>query len=236
MSTEVVIVKELISNLKQTLNDRLAVFEDFLVKSKQSVASADLSGIETQLARLESRIHSVDEYAMDQVRTLAFNHDMLEKRVQTLEEKVNTHLHDVIRLIETIEKMQKRMDDEKPVEAAEVEAEIEQTQEAALSEQPVEEEVEADDEAEAEEEEQEEAEEEEEGDEDRYEHIFTYQKQDYFLDTLTNNVYIADKDGAIDPEDVKGIWNATTEKMWLPEKGKWWDYKTNKYTDPKTKK
>ncbi len=223
MSTEVIIVKELISNLKQTLNDRLAVFEDFLVKSKQSVGSGDTSALEAHLADLESRMRSLDDYAMSQVRTLAFNHDMLEKRVESLESSMKSAVESFLTINSTIGMMQKRLDDEKPVEAAEVEAEIEETQEAALSE--------ATPEAEEEEAEEEEAEE-----EDRYQPIFTFQKQEYYVDTETNNVYIPDEEGTIDPDNVKGIWNPDTEKMWVPAKKQWWDYKTNTYTTPKTKK
>ena len=120
MSTEVSIVRELISNLKQTLNDRLAVFEDFLVKSKSSVSTADTSALESHLSDLESRLRSLDDYAMSQVRTLAFNHDMLEKRVESLEASMKSAVESFLTINTTIGMMQKRMDDEKPVEAAEV--------------------------------------------------------------------------------------------------------------------
>jgi hypothetical protein len=227
MSTEVVIVRELISNLKQTLNDRLAVFEDFLVKSKQAVATGDTSLLEKQVAALEAHFHSLDDYTMSQVRTIVFNHDMLENRVESLENAMKSAMESFNSINTAIGAMQKRMDDEKPVEAAEVEAEIEETQEAALSEAPAEE---------AEEEAEEEEEDEGEEEESPYEFIFTFKGVDYYQDKESHNVYNPDEDGGVDPEAIVGLWNPNTEKMWDHAKQKWWDYKTNTYVAPKTKK
>jgi hypothetical protein len=268
MSTEV--VKELIHNLKNTFSDRLTVIEDILSTARQSANPVDSA----KITELEARLHSLDDYAMGQVRTLAFNHDQLELFVKNLEERLMSLEHSMKTAVvsfqvinDTMGLLQKRMNDEKPVEAAEAEAEIEEAQEAALNaetdavlvekkakvslakavEQLVDEEEEeeeddntTDEEAEAEEEEveeeEEEAEEEEAEEESPYDHIFTHEEVDYYVDRTTNNVYNPDEDGGVDPEDIKGIWNASTEKMWIPSKKKWWDYKTNKYTEPKAKK
>lgn len=291
MSTEV--VKELFRNLENVLHDRLKVIEDILSLAKQSQhlnsnpnsTEASLSSL--KLNELEAHLHSLDEYTMGQVRTLAFNHDQLENTVKHLESRIHSLESSMRSAVEsfqvinaTVGMMQTRMDDGKPVEAAEAEAEIDEAQEAALNaetdavivekrakasfskaveqleEEVEEEDVTSDEEEEEEEVEEEEVEEEEEEveeeveeeeveeeveeeaeeEESPYEHIFTFEEVDYYLDKTTNNVYIPDEDGGVDPEDIKGIWSASTEKMWIPLKKKWWDYKTNKYTEPKTKK
>ena len=294
MSTEV--VKELFRNLENVLHDRLKVIEDILSLAKQSQHqhlnpnSTEVSHSSLKINDLEARLHSLDEYTMGQVRTLAFNHDQLENTVKHLESRIHSLESSMRSAVEsfqvinaTMGLMQTRMDDGKPVEAAEAEAEIDEAQEAALNaetdavvvekrakasfskaveqleeeveeedatsdeeeevveeeeEEEVEEEEEEEEEEEVEEEEveEEEVEEEEVEEESPYEHIFTFEEVDYYLDKTTNNVYIPDEDGGVDPEDIKGIWSASTEKMWIPLKKKWWDYKTNKYTEPKTKK
>jgi hypothetical protein len=263
MSTDV--VKELFRNLENVLHDRLKVIEDILSTARQTVHPVDSA----KLVELEARLHSLDEYAMAEVRTLAFNHDKLEgtvknleTRLLSLESSMKTAIVSFQVINDTMGMLQKRMNDETPVEAAEAEAELDEAQEAALNAETdaiivetqakaslakavkelVEEEEEEEDdnttaqEEEAAEEEEEEAEEEEAEEESPYEHIFTHDEVDYYVDKTTNNVYNPDEDGGVDPEDIKGIWNASTEKMWIPSKKKWWDYKTNKYTEPKSKK
>lgn len=218
MSTEV--VKELFRNLESALHDRLKVIEDILVSTKQTVTKSDFDPTEVfeRLSVLEGHFKNLDEYTMGQVRTLFYNHDMLEKRVESLETSMKSAVTSFQSINETIEMMQKRIVEEaveKPVEAVEVEAEIEEAQEA---------------------EEEEEEEDEDEEEESEYEHIFTFGNKDYYIHKETQNAYIPDEEGGIDPDAIVGIWNPKTERMWMPDKGKWWDYKTNKYTDPKTKK
>ena len=244
MSTEVLVVKELFRNFENALHDRLKVMEDILTRAKQGTVSEDNSTLLSRIQELEGHFRSLDEYAMGQVRTLAYNHDMLEKRVESIESSLKSAVESFRTINDTIGMMQKRIDDNKPVEVAEVEAEIEETQEAALN---------ADEEAVVieqkaqkilteivdqltEEEEEEEDEEEDEEEEEPYDHIFTYQGNDYYVHKETNNVYIPDEDGTVDEDAVVGIWNPETEKLWIPDKKKWWDYKTNKYVDTKAKK
>ncbi len=237
MSTEV--VKELFRNLETTLHDRLKVIEEILSNTKQSVANtSNGAALEEGLNKLQRHIESLEEYTMGEVRTLVYNHDMLEKRVELLETNTSDHFKKVILLIESIEKMQKRMDDEKPVEAAEVEVEIEETQEAALNadidpvgtetkartalakaveeleeeEEEVEEEEVEEEEVEEEEVEEEEVEEEEVEEEELELEEFEYKKKTYYRDQH-NNVYIADEDGCVDPSAVVGIWNPKTKKI-----------------------
>jgi hypothetical protein len=134
MSSEV--VRELFRNLENTLHDRLKVIEDILTTTKQSVSNGsnvNPAAFEEGLLRLQRHIESLEEYAMGEVRTLAFNHDMLEKRVDSLESSIRSAAESLLTINQTIGMMQKRIDDEKPVEAAEVEVEIEETQEAALN-------------------------------------------------------------------------------------------------------
>lgn len=233
MSTEV--VRELLMNVKNTFNDRLNVIEDILSKTKTmtSDSSVDMSAVNTKIGELEGHFRSLDEYTMGQIRTLTFNHDQLETRVLGIETMVRNIGTNFATLSNTIGSLVKRMDDERPVEAAEVEVEIEETQNAALKEPEVQEEEE-EAEAEADDEAEEEAEAEEE--DNPYEHIFSFKGSDYFEYKETHNVYIADEDGGIDENDVKGVWNPVSQKMYDLDKKKWWDPKTDKYTDPKPKK
>ena len=245
MSSE--LVRELLHNFENTLRDRLKVIEDILTRTPSNT-----SDYEARFKEVESHLRSLDDYAMGQVRVLAFNHDHLEKRVELVESWMRKAADTFLTINETIGSLQKRMDDGKPVEAAEVEAEIEETQEAALNEDVTVIEanahqslvksvadLEEEEDGEEEEGEEEEGEGEDEGDEEEespYQHIFTFNEIDYYVNKETNNVYIPDEDGGVDPEDIKGVWNPNTEKMWDPSKKKWWDYKTNKYSEPKAKK
>lgn len=199
MSAE--LVKELLRNFENTLHDRLKVIEDILTSAnKTSGETADLdprilSDVSKRIDKAVGHIQSVEEYAMGEVRTLAYNHDMLEKRVELLEGSMRKAAETLLSLNDTIGSLQKRMDDGLPVEAAEVEAEIEETQEAALQEQEVEEEEE-------EEEEQEELDLE----------AFEYRKRSYAHDQH-NRVYNMDEEGAADISEVVGIWNPKTKKI-----------------------
>jgi hypothetical protein len=221
MSSEV--VRELFRNLEHTLHDRLKVIEDILSTTKQTVSKGEDQSFDPtptleRLTDLEGHFRSLDEYTMGQIRTLAFNHDQLENRVEALETTTRDHLKQVVALIESIEKMQKRIDDEKPVEAVEVEAEMEATQEAALNAEEgslAEEEVaktaleKAVDNLEEEEEEEEE---EGEADDEPDLEVFTYKKKDYCRDQ-DNNVYSINEEGEADLSEVLGIWNPTTKKI-----------------------
>ncbi len=235
MSTEV--VRELFRNLETTLHDRLKVIEDILSATRQTVNSSNNvnpAAFEEGLSKLQKHIESLEEYTMGEVRTLACNNDMLEKRIESLERSMKSSIESFLTINNTIGMMQKRMNDEKPVEAAEVEAEIEETQEAALNadidpvatetkarkalakavdeleeeeEEEVEEEVVEEEEVEEEEVEEEEVEEEELELEE-----FDYKKKTYYRDQH-NNVYIADEEGCVDPSAVVGIWNPKTKKI-----------------------
>jgi hypothetical protein len=239
MSTEV--VRELFRNLETTLHDRLKVIEDILSTTRQTVTNSSNVNpalFEEGLSKLQKHIESLEEYTMGEVRALAYNHDMLEKRVESLERSMKSSIESFLTINNTIGMMQKRMDDEKPVEAAEVEAEIEETQEAALNadvdpvatetkaraalakavEELQEEDV-VEETSEEEEEEEEEVEEEvieEEEVEEEVEELeleeFDYKKKTYYRDQ-NNNVYIADEDGCVDPSAVVGIWNPKTKKI-----------------------
>ena len=236
MSTEV--VRELFRNLETTLHDRLKVIEDILSTTRQSVNNSNVNPatFEEGLSKLQKHIESLEEYTMGEVRTLAYNHDMLEKRVESLERSMKSSIESFLTINNTIGMMQKRMDDEKPVEAAEVEAEIEETQEAALNadvdpvgaeskaraalvkaveelqEEEVVEETSEEEEVEEEEVEEEEVEEEEVEEEELELEEFDYKKKTYYRDQH-NNVYIADEDGCVDPNAVVGIWNPKTKKI-----------------------
>jgi exonuclease VII small subunit len=86
MSTEV--VRELFRNLETTLHDRLKVIEDILSTTRQTVTSnsnVNPAVFEERLAKLQKHIESLEEYTMGEVRALALNNDMLEKRVESLE-------------------------------------------------------------------------------------------------------------------------------------------------------
>lgn len=234
MSTEV--VRELFRNFENTLHDRLKVIEDILTTAKSD--TKDTSSLVPRIAALEDHFRSLDDYAMGQVRTLAYNHDQLEAYTKNLEQRVlslESSMKNVVvtfqEITATLGMMQKRMDDEKPVEAAEVEAELEETQEAALNaetdavvaeskakaafvkavEELVDEE-EVEEEQEQEEEEQEEEEEEEEEEVELEFEEFEYKKKTYHRDQFCN-VYIADEEGCIDPNEVVGIWNPKTKKI-----------------------
>ena len=228
MSTTV--VHELFRNLETTLHDRLRVIEEILRSTKQSVPESDTSLAE-RLSLLEKHFLSLDEFATGQVRTLAFNHDQLEARVNQVEGWVRSTLETLRTVNETVGSLQKRMDDEKPVEAAEVEAEIEETQEAALNADadPVGAETKAKaalakaiqemEEVEVEEEEEEVEEEEEEEEEEVVEEEeeleleeFTFKGRTYYRDQNCN-VYIADEEGCVDPTEIVGRWNPTTKKI-----------------------
>ncbi len=238
MSTEV--VRELFRNLETTLHDRLKVIEDILSTTRQTVSNSsnvNPAAFEEGLTKLKKHIESLEEYTMGEVRALAYNHDMLEKRVESLERSMKSSIESFLTINSTIGMMQKRMDDEKPVEAAEVEAEIEETQEAALNadvdpvaaetkaraalvkaveELEEEEEVEQEEQEEEEEIEVEEEVEEEEVEEEEVEELeleeFDYKKKTYYRDQH-NNVYIADEEGCVDPSAVIGIWNPKTKKI-----------------------
>lgn len=195
MSSEV--VRELFRNLENTLHDRLKVIEDILSSTKQSVSTNtfDASEINDRLSVLEGHFKNLDEYTMGQVRTLVFNHDQLEKRVESLEKSMKSAVESFQTINETVESLQTRLeeyekkqeDNDVAVEAAEVEAEMEEAQDAEA-----EEEVEEDEELELEE--------------------FEYKKKVYHRDQH-NNVYIADEEGCIDPNEVVGIWNPQTKKI-----------------------
>lgn len=224
MSTEV--IQELCRNIETTLHDRLTVIQDILKSTKQSTGSGDTLAVQAKLNELQSHITSVEEYAMGEVRTLAYNHDQLEKRVELLESSMRKAAETLLTLNETIGSLQKRMDDERPVEAVEAEVEVEETQEAALNAdadviateakakesmakaveelQEDEEEEDADDEAEDEDEEVEE--------EELDLEPFTYKKTTYARDQ-NNNVYNLDEEGNADISEVVGIWNPTTKKI-----------------------
>lgn len=195
MSTEV--VRELFRNFENTLHDRLKVIEDILTStstSKHASVNVDLSEIEGKISEALKYVRSVEEYAMGEVRSLAYNHDMLEKRVVMLEGSMRSAAETLLNINSTIGSLQKRIDDGRPVEAAEVEAEIEQTQEAALEEEEVEE--------------QEVEEEEEELDLE----VIEYRKHTYARDQ-NNNVYHMDDEGAADISQIVGIWNPKTKKI-----------------------
>jgi hypothetical protein len=223
MSTEV--VRELLQNIQSTLQMRMKVVEEILTATKQTAPSGDHPELDKRLNDLEGALESLNEYAMGQVRTLAYNHDMLEKRVELLESSMRNASEALLTINSTIGSLQKRMDDERPVEAAEVEAEIEETQEAALNadvdaaateaqakvalakavEQLEEEEEEADkadDEADDSESEEDEPELE----------AFDYKKKTYARD-VNNNVYAMDDEGCADTSEVIGIWNPVTKKI-----------------------
>jgi hypothetical protein len=236
MSSEV--VRELFRNLENTLHDRLKVIEDILSSTKQVSLSGDLSSVLSRLEVLEKHFESLDEYAMGQVRTLAYNHDMLEKRVESMESSLRSAVISFQAINETIGMLQKRMDDDKPVEAVEAERELEETQEAALNadidavateqkaqkalakavEQLSVEEEEEEEEEEVEEEEEEVEEEEVEEEEVEEEEVelefeeFEYKKKTYYRDQ-NSNVYVADEEGCIDPNEVVGVWNPKTKKI-----------------------
>jgi hypothetical protein len=243
MSTEV--VRELFRSLENTLHDRLKVIEDILSTSKAVVAggkSQDSSELLSRLQTLEQHFVSLDEYAMGQVRTLAYNHDQLEKRVETLENSMKSAVTSFQAINETIGMLQRRMEDDRPVEAVQAEAEVEEAQEAALNadidavsteqkaqkalakaveelsadeeeEEKVEEEEVEEEEVEEEEVEEEEVEEEEVEEEEELElEEFEYKKKTYYRDQNCN-VYIADEDGCVDPNMIVGIWNPKTKKI-----------------------
>lgn len=229
------LVRELFRNLETTLHDRLRVIEEILRTTKPE---ADASLTE-RLSLLEKHFRSLDEFATAQVRTLTFHHDQLEARVAQVEGWIRTTIETLRTVNETVGSLQKRMEDETPVEAAEVQAEIEETQQAALNAdadpvrtetkakaalvkaiQEMEEvEVEEEEEEEVEEEEVEEEVEEEEVQEEEVEEEeveelelepFTYRGQTYYRDQ-NSDVYIVDEDGAVG--DVIGRWNPATKKI-----------------------
>jgi len=218
MSTEV--IQELCRNIETTLHDRLTVIQDILKTTKQSSVTGDSTAVQTKLIELEHHITNVDEYTMGEVRTLAYNNDQLEKRVELLESSMQKATDTLLTLNHTIRSLQKRIDDERPVEAVEAEVEVEETQEAALNADAdviateakakesmtrvVEELVDEGEEEEEEEEEQEEEELELES--------FIYKKKTYARDQ-NNNVYNLDEEGSADVSEVVGIWNPTTKKI-----------------------
>ena len=222
MSTEV--IQELCRNIETTLHDRLTVIQDILKTTKQSSVTGDSTAVQTKLIELEHHITNVDEYTMGEVRTLAYNTDQLEKRVELLESSMQKATETLLTLNHTIRSLQKRIDDERPVEAVEAEVEVEETQEAALNADAdviateakakesmtrvVEELV---DEGDDEEDEEEEEEEEQEVEELELE-SFIYKKKTYARDQ-NNNVYNLDEEGSADVSEVVGIWNPTTKKI-----------------------
>jgi hypothetical protein len=236
MSTEV--FEELFRNLENTLHERLKVIQEILSATKQSAGSnVNVAQFEQGLHKLEKHVESLEEYTMGEVRTLAYNHDMLEKRVISLESSLRSAAETLQTMNNTIEMIQVRLNDEKPVEAAEVEAEIDAAQEAALNadidpitlekkaqaalakaveeleEEVEEEEVEEEEEEVVEEEEEEVEEEEEEVEEEELEiEEFVYKKKTWWRDQH-NNVYTPNDDGAVDPDAIVGIWNPATKKI-----------------------
>lgn len=246
MSSEV--IRELFRNLETTLHDRLKVIEDILSLAKYSQVQTTTTQPSTapevtlKLQELENQFRSLDDYAMSQVRALAYNHDMLEKRVESMESAMKSAIESFKTINETIGSLQKRIDDEKPVEAAEVEAEIDETEEAALvvdeeqeewceheqpkyknglecsacieeKEEAVEEEEEEVEEEEAvEEEEEEEAVEEEELEFEEFTAKRGKKTRTYHRDQH-NNVYLADEEGCIDPNEVLGIYTPKTKEV-----------------------
>lgn len=233
MNTEV--VKELLDvfdtkldETKNKLHAHLMVIQDVLKSAKQSSSAGDSLATESKLNQLQSHIASVEEYAMGEVRTLAYNHDQLEKRVELLESSMRKAAETLLTMNDTIGSLQKRMDDERPVEAVEAEVEVEETQEAALNvdadalateveakkslakaveKLQVEEEDADDEQEEVDEEEDAEAE-----DEELDLESFTYKKQTYARDQ-NNQVYNLDEEGNADVSEVVGIWNPVTKKI-----------------------
>jgi hypothetical protein len=226
MSTEV--IQELCRNIETTLHDRLTVIQDILKTTKQSSVTGDSTAVQTKLIELEHHITNVDEYTMGEVRTLAYNNDQLEKRVELLESSMQKAAETLLTLNHTIRSLQKRIDDERPVEAVEAEVEVEETQEAALNAdadviateakakesmtRAVEELVDEGDDADDEEEEEEEEEEQEVEEEELELESFIYKKKTYARDQ-NNNVYNLDEEGSADVSEVLGIWNPTTKKI-----------------------
>lgn len=226
MSTEV--VRELFRNFENNLRDRLRVIEDILTTTKQSSSVGDTQAVDTKLGELQRYIASVEEYAMGEVRTLAYNHDNLESRVMSLESAMRSAVDTLKTITSTVGSLQKRIDDERPVEAVEAEVELEETQEAALNAdvdavatekkakaalaKAVEQLEEEEEEVEEEEVEEEELEEEEVEEEELELEEFQYKNKTYYRDQ-NSNVYIADEDGCVDPEQIVGIWNPKTKKI-----------------------
>jgi chemotaxis protein histidine kinase CheA len=233
MSTEV--VRELFRNFENNLRDRLKVIEDILITSKSSGGEATSA----VFSELNGRLHSLEDYTMGEIRTLLYNHDQLEHRVVSMESTLKKAVETLQTITSTIGSLQKRMDDERPVEAVEAEVELEETQEAALNAdvdasatekkakvalakavEQLEEEVEVEEEEEEVEEEEEEVEEEEveeeEVEEEEVEELeleeFQYKTKTYYRDQ-NSNVYIADEDGCVDANQVVGIWNPKTKKI-----------------------
>jgi len=188
--------------------------------SKANTEAGDISFVKKNLEAVASHVNSLEEYAMGEVRTLAYNHDMLEKRVELAESTLRTMVETLQTVNTTLGSLQKRMDDERPVEAVEAEVEVEETQEAALN---------ADTDVVAtetkakktlakaveeleEEEEEEEPEEEEEEEEVPDLESFTYKKKTFARDS-ENNVYSVDAEGAADISEVIGIWNPVTKTI-----------------------
>jgi hypothetical protein len=242
MSTEV--IQELFHNVESTfetnlkemqlnIHNRLKLIEEILNATKQKSPSAHHPELDKKLNDLGQALESLNEYTMSQVRTLAYNHDMLEKRVESMESSLRSASEALMTINNTIGSLQKRMDDERPVEAVEAEVEVEETQEAALNaevdilateakakatlakavetlaveEEEEEEEEEVEDEVET----GDEADNEEEEEELDLE-AFTYKKKSYARDQ-NNNVYTVDEDGAADISEIVGIWNPTTKKI-----------------------
>jgi hypothetical protein len=218
------LVKELLRSFENKLHDQLMVIQDILTMSKANTEAGDISFVKKNLEAVASHVNSLEEYAMGEVRTLAYNHDMLEKRVELAESTLRTMVETLQTVNTTLGSLQKRMDDERPVEAVEAEVEIEETQEAALN---------ADTDVvatetkakktlakaveELEEEEEEEEPEEEEADDEEEEEVpdlesFTYKKKTFARDS-ENNVYSVDAEGAADISEVIGIWNPVTKTI-----------------------
>jgi hypothetical protein len=214
------LVKELLRSFENKLHDQLMVIQDILTMSKANTEAGDISFVKKNLEAVASHVNSLEEYAMGEVRTLAYNHDMLEKRVELAESTLRTMVETLQTVNTTIGSLQKRMDDERPVEAVEAEVEVEETQEAALNadadvvatetkaKQTLAKAVEELEEEEEEEEPEEEEEEEEVPDLES----FTYKKKTFARDS-ENNVYSVDADGAADISEVIGIWNPVTKTI-----------------------
>jgi len=130
MSTD--LIRELFRTFENNLRDRMKVIEDILINvNTNENPNAKPSGAD--ISHIQGHLHSLEEYTMGQIRTLAFNHDQLENRVVSMESTLKKAVETLQIITSTIGSLQKRMDDERPVEAVEAQVELEETQEAALN-------------------------------------------------------------------------------------------------------
>lgn len=229
MSSEV--VRELFRNLETTLHDRLKVIEDILSTTRSSSApsASEFNDFEAHIrSEMKHELQRVEDQVLHQIMIGVDKRRELEARVEQVERWIRSTAETLQTINTTVGSLQKRMDDERPVEAVEVEAEIEAAQEAALNAEPdavvveakakatlqtVVAQLEEEEEVEEEEVEVEEEEVEEEVEEEELElEEFTFKTKTYYRDQNLN-VYIADEDGAVDPSEVVGIWNPKTKKI-----------------------